>query len=87
MKEQYHLLCKTENSIPIFSQDWWLDIVCGKEKWEVLLIKEKGCIKAALPLYIPCRGIISMPPLTQTMGSEAEAVTSALPIDHIVRLG
>ena len=68
MKEQYRLLCKTENSIPIFSQDWWLDIVCGKEKWEVLLIKEKGCIKAALPLYIPCRGIISMPPLTQTMG-------------------
>ena len=68
MKEKYHQLCNTPNSIPIFSQDWWLNIVCSKEKWDVLLIEEKGHIKAALPIYIPCKGIISMPPMTQTMG-------------------
>ena len=68
MKEKYHQLCNTQNSIPIFSQDWWLDIVCGNDKWDVLLIEDKGHIKAAFPIYIPCQGIISMPPMTQTMG-------------------
>ena len=68
MKEKYHQLCNTQNSIPIFSQDWWLDIVCGNDKWDVLLIEDKGHIKAAFPIYIPYQGIISMPPMTQTMG-------------------
>lgn len=68
MKDKYHLLCNTETSIPIFSRDWWLDTVCGEDKWEVLLIEEKGRILAAMPLYIPHQGIISMPPYTQTMG-------------------
>ena len=68
MKEKYHQLCNTQDSIPIFSQDWWLDIVCGNDKWDVLLIEDKGHIKAAFPIYIPYQGIISMPPMTQTMG-------------------
>lgn len=68
MKDKYRRLCETETSIPIFSQAWWLDTVCGKDNWDVLLIEEKGKIQAALPLYIPCRGIISMPSYTQTMG-------------------
>lgn len=68
MKEKYHLLCNTEASIPIFSRDWWLDAVCGKEKWEILLVEEKERIKAAMPLYIPCRRTVSMPSYTQTMG-------------------
>ena len=68
MKDKYHLLCNTETSIPIFSRDWWLDTVCGKDKWEVLLIEEKERITAAIPLYCPRQGIISMPFYTQTMG-------------------
>lgn len=67
-KDKYHLLCDTETSIPIFSRDWWLDIVCGKANWDVLLIEQKGQMQAALPFYIPHSGIISMPPYTQSMG-------------------
>ena len=68
MKDKYHQLCSAEKSIPIFSRDWWLDTVCGKDRWEVLLVEEKGKITAAMPLYIPQRNIISMPSCTQTMG-------------------
>ncbi|WP_102408311.1 GNAT family N-acetyltransferase [Parabacteroides bouchesdurhonensis] len=67
-KDKYRLLCNTEESIPIFSRDWWLDTVCGEANWDVLLIEQKGRMQAALPFYIPYRGIISMPPYTQTMG-------------------
>lgn len=67
-KERYHLLCEAEESIPIFSRDWWLDIACGADNWEVLLIEQKGHVHAALPLYIPRKGIVSMPSYTQTMG-------------------
>lgn len=68
MKDKYHLLCNTETSIPIFSRDWWLDTVCGKDKWKILLVEEKGRITAAMPLYCPQQGIVSMPSYTQTMG-------------------
>lgn len=67
-KDRYHLLCSAEESIPIFSRDWWLDIVCGTANWDVLLIEKKGQVQAALPFYFPAPGIISMPPFTQTMG-------------------
>jgi len=67
-KDTYRLLCKTEKSIPLFSRDWWLDIVCGETNWEVLIIEQKGRVLAALPFYILHTGIISMPPYTQTMG-------------------
>ncbi len=67
-KDKYRLLCSREKSIPVFSRDWWLDIVCGETKWDVVLIEEKGEILAAMPLYIPHRGVVSMPDYTQTMG-------------------
>ena len=67
-KEQYRLLCLSESSIPIYSRDWWLDIVCGEKHWDVLLATQKEAIVAALPIYTPCPGIISMPFFTQTMG-------------------
>lgn len=68
MKERYRALCQTEISIPLFSRDWWLDTVCGADKWEVLWIEENKQVQATMPLYIPHKGIISMPPFTQTLG-------------------
>lgn len=68
IKDKYHLLCSTSPTLPLFSLDWWLDITCGPENWTVLLVEEKERILAALPLYIPAPGIVSMPPFTQTMG-------------------
>lgn len=67
-KDKYRLFCRTENSLPLFSRDWWLDAACGPDKWDVLLIEQKGRAQAALPLYIPHKGMVSMPPYTQTMG-------------------
>jgi len=76
MKEQYRILCLNEKSIPLFSRDWWLDIVCGEDKWDVLWVEEKGQIQAVMPLYFPYKGVISMPPLTQTMGPWFAPVSS-----------
>lgn len=66
-KDLYRALCKEETGIPVFSQDWWLDAACGDD-WEVLVKEKKGKVYAAMPLYIPCKHIISMPHYTQTMG-------------------
>ncbi len=57
-----------ETSIPVYSRDWWLDTVCGADKWDVFLMEEKGQVVAAMPYYKPHPKIISMPPYTQTMG-------------------
>lgn len=67
-KEKYRQLCVTEKTIPLFSRDWWLDVVCGDSLWDVLWIEDKGQVQITLPLYIPHKGVISMPPFTQTMG-------------------
>jgi len=67
-KEQYRALCRTEESIPIFSQDWWLDAVCGEANWNVLLVEKNDRTLAALPFYMPVRGVVTMPQYTQTMG-------------------
>lgn len=84
-KDKYRSLCNTEKSIPLFSRDWWLDTVCGNENWHVFLIEEKGCIQAALPVYIPHPGIISMPPYTQTMGPWF--ATGTAPVQYTKTLG
>jgi len=68
-KDSYRQLCKTEDSLPIFSRDWWLDAVCGEKNWDALTIVEKDVqVVAALPFYAPTSRVISMPPYTQSMG-------------------
>ncbi|MDR2765477.1 MAG: GNAT family N-acetyltransferase [Tannerella sp.] len=67
-KETYHTLCRTEESIPLFSRDWWLDAACGEANWNVLLTEENQQVRAAWPLYQPCAHLVTMPPCTQTMG-------------------
>jgi len=57
-----------ETTIPLFSQDWWLDCVCGEDKWDVLLIEQNGAVEASFPFYMPVSKVITMPPLTKTMG-------------------
>jgi hypothetical protein len=70
-KSKYRELCKSEPTIPIFSRDWWLDAVCGETNWDVVLVEKGGEIVGSLPFYFKKRfgsRIITMPPLTQTMG-------------------
>lgn len=69
-KEKYRQLCKQEKSIPIFSQDWWLDTVCGEDKWNVVLIEKNDKIIAVLPYHYKKKiglNIILQPPLTQQL--------------------
>lgn len=41
IKNQYSELCKTE-SLPVFLQNWWLDVVCGANNWQPILIFDKN---------------------------------------------
>ena len=69
-KIKYIQLCQ-KNNIPLFSQYYWLDSVCGEENWDVILIEENGNILASLPYYlhsIEGRFEIRKAPLTQNNG-------------------
>lgn len=70
-KEKYKIFCEKEKSISVFSQGWWLDIVCGSDNWDILLVEKGGSIFASMPFYIVEKMSfknITHPILTQTMG-------------------
>jgi hypothetical protein len=67
-KNEYKILCNNEASIPVYVRDWWLDTVCGESNWDVLLYERGDIIEAAMPFYMPYKGIITMPAFSQTMG-------------------
>jgi len=71
-KEEYRKFCRLTDKLPIFFQDWWLDVVCGQQQWNVCLAKDKGgAIQGILPFY-QSRSygmkVIVMPPLTPYLG-------------------
>jgi len=69
-RDKYRNLCKVERQIPVFSQPWWLDAVCGKNGWDVSLAESNGHIMGALPFYRSRRmffNVLAMPPLTQNL--------------------
>lgn len=69
-KEKYTNLC-SEEDLPVFLQPWWLDVVCGRTNWDVVLVEKGGMIWGALPFYRlkTIFGIVlGMPPLTQFIG-------------------
>lgn len=47
-RERYQELCRRESTIPIFSQGWWLDTVCGMDNWDVYLVGKDMDIRASL---------------------------------------
>ena len=69
-KEKYKLFCK-QTYVPIFSQPWWMDAVCGPDGWNVFLVEKGNDIWAAMPYYLIERDglkIITKAPLTQNNG-------------------
>lgn len=54
-KQKYLEFCK-KVYVPIYSQSWWLDAVCGAENWDVWLLENGSEIEAAMPYYIEKRG-------------------------------
>lgn len=70
-KEAYFELCKTEPSINVFMQPFWMDAVSTPEHWDVLLHRTKDEIDAAWVYHFEKkRGklIISHPLQTQIQG-------------------
>lgn len=69
-RDDYRRLCEEENSIPLFSQAWWLDAVAGKN-WNVVLAKKGDQVIGALPYVIQKKygfTLLTQPGLTQTLG-------------------
>ena len=57
--------------MPVFSMPWWLDAVCGKQGWDVILVERNNEIVASFPYYIKHNAgmrFLAMPPLTQKLG-------------------
>lgn len=70
-KEKYRLLCEKIDSIPIFSQAWWLDSVAGTDGWNVVLYEKEDEIIGTLPYVLMKKSFlnyIGMPLLTQFLG-------------------
>ena len=70
-KDRYRQHCENETAIPLFSRDWWLDAVCGENKWDVALVERAGQIIASMPYYMKNRFVFkisTMPPLTYKLG-------------------
>jgi len=69
--DKYIHFCNEHSDIPIFSQPWWLDVVCP-DSWDVILIEKDNRIIATFPYYkTKIKKIFShigMPPLTQKLG-------------------
>lgn len=69
-KQLYDRFCQ-ETYVPVFSQPWWLDAVCGAENWDVFVIERSGALFAALPYYLEDRNgrrIITKAKNTQNNG-------------------
>jgi hypothetical protein len=69
-KEKYDLFC-SKVYVPIFSQPWWMDAVCGPENWDVLVVEEGGWYNAAMPYFLTERDgktLITKAKLTQNNG-------------------
>lgn len=70
-KQIYKQLSATEDSLPIFFRDWWLDATAGDDGWDVAIVKDGDQVVAALPYVIGRRfrmKVISPPPLTMALG-------------------
>lgn len=81
-KLKYRELCRNDHSIPLFSKDWWLDTVCGDDKWDVSIVEKDNRIVSSLPYYIKHKSgftLLEMPPLTQSLGPWIKFPTNQKP--------
>ncbi len=53
-KELYSKVC-SKTYVPIFSQPWWLDAVCGADNWGVHVFEKSGQLLGAMPYYVENR--------------------------------
>ncbi len=70
-KQAYRDFCKQCNELPVFFQDWYLDVVCHEGEWDVLLAKRNEEIVGVFTYFLKKKGpfrYITMPLLSRYMG-------------------
>ncbi|KZZ72023.1 hypothetical protein A3765_13570 [Oleiphilus sp. HI0130] len=70
-RERYEKFCDSQKDVSVFSQSWWLDVVCGSSNWDVALVEKGGQIKASLPYYkrnVKGSIYLQRPPITPFLG-------------------
>jgi lipid II:glycine glycyltransferase (peptidoglycan interpeptide bridge formation enzyme) len=50
-KQQYASYIESRFDVPIFNKPFWLDAVCGKNNWHVVIVIQNDEIIAAIPYY------------------------------------
>ena len=51
-KKEYIKFCnENKKKQRIFHETWWLNSTCGKDSWDVALVKDNNRIIAAFPYY------------------------------------
>jgi Acetyltransferase (GNAT) domain len=72
MREQYLNFCKNTEGVSIFMQPWFLDAVCGSDKWAACMdIANNGDVNGAMVYHFVDKWffkILQMPTLTGCMG-------------------
>lgn len=69
-KEKYKELCISKD-IPLFSQYYWMDAICGTDNWDVIIVEENNKILGTLVYYLNSINgdyEIRKAPLTQNNG-------------------
>ncbi|MFK7808115.1 MAG: GNAT family N-acetyltransferase [Saprospiraceae bacterium] len=69
-KQKHQSFCQSE-SLPVFIRPWYLDLCCGAENWDVVLVENKSTVLGVLPYHIKKKGpfeMIAMPWLVKMMG-------------------
>jgi len=70
-KSAYRGFLLSNDSLPVYIQDWYLDLVCGRDNWSVVFVEKNGKIIAALPYYVKSKSgfhWIGMPKLSKMHG-------------------
>ncbi|MBL4900937.1 MAG: GNAT family N-acetyltransferase [Colwellia sp.] len=70
-KDRFREFCNQEDSVPLFSNPWWLDAACG-DNWDACVVENKEGVCAAMPYTIQKRKFgltyVGQPDLTQHLG-------------------
>jgi len=71
-KKKYKQFFKEQNSLPLFFEPWWLDIVCGSNNWDAVIDEDKGQnLTGIFPFFknkIKGLPVLSNPPLSPYLG-------------------
>lgn len=86
-KESYRKFCKEHQELPLFLQDWYLDVVCADGEWDAAIIKDHEKIVGVLPYFLKNKGpfsIATMPLMTKHLGPYVIPTKRYLKYEHVL---